>query len=85
MVYWSGVTRSSLSRALTHLRTKLVGVEFDAINGLLVDPRPQFLELLLLEILVQGIGLWLALVINLRQLRIAEHAIDQSENLSAWA
>ena len=85
--------RSGVNRILKRRHAKLaiegahafsdqfLGVELDAINSLLVDAPPELLELLFLEILVERIGLRLAAILDLRQLRIAEHAVDDLENL----
>jgi len=50
--------------------------ELDAIDRLLVDPSPQFLKLLLGEVVVQGISLGLTTIFDLGQLAIIEDAVD---------
>ena len=53
----------------------------DGVGGLAVDAVPEFLELLLLEVGVERVLLGLAVVVDVGQLRVAEHAVDQLEDL----
>ena len=63
------------------LRDQFCGFKLNRVHGLLVDPTPESLELLLLEIGIERILLPFPAILDLRQLRSTEYGIDQLEDM----